>query len=212
MKIVAVNGSPRNNWNTSKILQSALEGAKSAGAEISMVHLYEIDFQGCRSCFACKRIGSPSYARCGYKDGLAPVLKQVLEADALFLGSPIYFNDVTGAMRAFLERLWFPGLAYDKDNSVLYKKRILTKMFFTMNVPREGCHEELMRNLKGVTERIVGPVEMMEVIDTLQFDDYSKYVSGKFDPLEKKKRYETEFPKDCSRAYEIGKRSVHESL
>lgn len=54
MKIMAINGSPRKNWNTAKILQSAMKGAEAAGAETELVNLYDLSFCGCKSCFACK--------------------------------------------------------------------------------------------------------------------------------------------------------------
>ena len=41
MKVIAVNGSPRKNWNTATLLQKALEGSKSVGADTELIHLYE---------------------------------------------------------------------------------------------------------------------------------------------------------------------------
>ncbi|MDR0651866.1 MAG: GIY-YIG nuclease family protein [Synergistaceae bacterium] len=45
MKAIAINGSPRKNWNTAKILAATLDGAKSAGAETELVHLYDMNFK-----------------------------------------------------------------------------------------------------------------------------------------------------------------------
>ena len=56
MKLLAINGSPRKRWNTATLLEKALEGAASRGAETELVHLYDIDFKGCVSCFACKTL------------------------------------------------------------------------------------------------------------------------------------------------------------
>ena len=51
MKIMAFNGSPRKkNWNTVTLLEHALQGAASAGAETELVQLYDLDFSGCISC------------------------------------------------------------------------------------------------------------------------------------------------------------------
>ena len=63
MKIIALNGSPRKNWNTALLLENALKGAKDAGAETEMVHLYDINFKGCISCFLCKRQNSKYYGK-----------------------------------------------------------------------------------------------------------------------------------------------------
>ena len=67
MKVLAVNGSPRKTWNTSTLLKNALDGAASQGAETELVHLYELGFKGCISCFACKTKGGKSFGRCAVR-------------------------------------------------------------------------------------------------------------------------------------------------
>ena len=108
MKVIAINGSPRKNWNTATLLQKALDGAASQGAETEIVHLYELNYKGCVSCFACKTKNGRSYGRCAVKDDLTPVLKKVEIVDAIIFGSPIYYGSVTGEMKSFMERLLFP--------------------------------------------------------------------------------------------------------
>ena len=61
MKLLAFNGSPRKKWNTAQLLDHALKGAESEGAKTRLYHLYDLDFNGCISCFACKRAGGKSY-------------------------------------------------------------------------------------------------------------------------------------------------------
>lgn len=53
MKALFINGSPRKNGNTAKLLQRAMEGARDAGAEVEMVNLYDhsLNYKGCMSCF-----------------------------------------------------------------------------------------------------------------------------------------------------------------
>ena len=64
IKAIFVNGSPRKKWNTFKMLESAMNGAQEAGAECEMVNLYDIDFKGCKSCFACKLKNSKTNSVC----------------------------------------------------------------------------------------------------------------------------------------------------
>ncbi len=113
MKIMALNGSPRKKWNTAILHKKAIEGAASQGAETSLVHLYDLHFKGCISCFACKTRGGKSYGTCAVQDDLTPIYAEIKKAEAIILGSPIYFGDVTGELRSFLERLLFPYLVYD---------------------------------------------------------------------------------------------------
>jgi len=64
MIVIGINGSPRKNWNTAKLLAKALEGAASQGADTKLVCLYDLVFKGCTSCFACKLIDGPHNGRC----------------------------------------------------------------------------------------------------------------------------------------------------
>ncbi len=61
---------------------------------------------------------------------------------------------------------------------------------------------------EGVATRIFGYSESLYSTDTYQFDDYSKYVSDRFDPAEKAKRRAEVFPLDCEKAFEMGKKFV----
>ena len=92
MNVIGINGSPRKQWNTATLVAKALEGAAAKGATTELVHLYDLDFKGCKSCFACKTRGCKSYGKCILNDELAPVLEKIAAADALAIGSPIYFG------------------------------------------------------------------------------------------------------------------------
>ena len=82
-KIIAVNASPRKEWNTGTMIREAAKGAESAGAEVRVYDLYKLEkFTGCISCFGCKR---PEHSgKCICRDGLAPVLEDIRTADVLF--------------------------------------------------------------------------------------------------------------------------------
>ena len=71
MNVIAFNGSPRKKWNTATLLKKALEGAASQGAETELIHLYDLAFKGCISCFACKTKGGKNYGRCTRKSQTA---------------------------------------------------------------------------------------------------------------------------------------------
>lgn len=209
MKILGINGSPRKNWNTGTLLNKALEGAASQGAETEIIHLYDLEFKGCISCFACKRINGKSYGKCAVKDDLAIVLKKVEKADAMVLGSPIYFGEVTGEMRSFLEKLFFQYLIYDKEKTILTPKKMATCFIYTMNVPEQFMkvigYEEKIRNYEKSLERFFGTsAESLIVSDTYQFDDYAKYDTTSFNVEAKVKRREEVFPIDCQKAYDLG--------
>jgi multimeric flavodoxin WrbA len=210
MNIIALNGSARKNGNTAMLLEKALEGAASRGAKTELVHLYELDYKGCRSCFACKTRGGKSYGSCAANDGLSPVLKRVREADALILGSPIYFGTVSGEMKSFMERLLFSVLAYTDPPASLFPRKIRTGFIYTMNATEEqldsyGIDRHVALN-ESYLKRIFGASESLLSFDTYQFNDYAKVVADRFDPEKKAKRRKEVFPKDCERAFEMGVR------
>ena len=138
--IFAINGSPRKNGNTAQLLQKALEGAASVGAEVKLIQLADLNFSGCRSCFACKKLANPS-SSCILKDDLAEILKELLQADGIIMGSPIYFGAESGLYRNFLERLFFPMLRYTNPPSSRAEKRIDFGFIYTMNVPENVMDE-----------------------------------------------------------------------
>ena len=213
MKAIAINGSPRKNWNTATLLSKALEGAASVGAETEMIHLYDLNYKGCISCFACKLKEGKSFGHCAVKDDLKPVLEMIDEqADALIIGSPIYFGMVTGMTRAFMERLLFQYLVYDSNYSSLFDRTIASGFIYTMNVTAEGMkqrgYEQCMQNTELAANRVLKGTapRTLYVNDTFQFDDYSKYETSAFNAEEKMKRRKEEFPKDCQKAFELGRR------
>ncbi|WP_337997604.1 flavodoxin family protein [Oleispirillum naphthae] len=212
MKVMAFNGSPRKDWNTATLLGKVLEGAAARGAEVEMIHLYDLAFTGCTSCFACKTKGGKSYARCAARDGLTPVLARAAQADALVLGSPVYLACVTGEMKSFMERLLFPYLAYDKARSSLFPGKVRAAFVYTMNVTEAEMKERgytvhIDSNARFL-ERVFGNCEILTACDTWQFADYGRVVSDYFDTGRKIRSRQETFPADCAAAARLGERLV----
>jgi multimeric flavodoxin WrbA len=211
LKLIAFNGSPRKGWNTATMLKHAVEGAAAAGAETETVHLYDLQYKGCRSCFACKTKGGKSYGKCSMKDDLAPVLQRVEEADAIILGSPIYWGRVTGEMASFMDRLLFPYLVYANYGETLYPKKIRTGLIYTMNVTEEqrlssGYDVHLNTN-ERVMGKTFGSAETLCSHYTLQSDDSGRFlVSGETEM--RMQRRKDQFPEDCKKAFDLGVRLV----
>ena len=216
MKVIAVNGSPRKNWNTATLLEKVIEGARSQGAKTSLVHLYGLNFRGCISCFACKKRGGESYGTCAVKDDLTEIYAEIKEASALILGSPIYFGDVTGIMRSFLERLLFPYLAYESPPRTLFPRKIRTAWIYTMNAPEESAkrldYDRLFSANESVMRMVFGHSESIMSYNTYQFQDYSAMVADRFDVEQKEKRRREIFPIDCQKAYDMGVALTKKSL
>ncbi|MGE5237754.1 MAG: flavodoxin family protein [Chloroflexota bacterium] len=216
MKVVAFNGSQRKKWNTATLLGKALEGAASQGAETELIHLYDLTFKGCKSCFACKTIGGKSYGRCAVRDDLTSILRRIERADVIVLGSPIYFGAVSGEMKSFMERLLFPYLTYTNPPESLFPRRIKSAFIYTMNVTEEQMKEYGYAQHIGLNERVLnlifGAAESLLSFDTYQFKDYSKVVASRFDPGKKAMRRKEVFPADCRKAFDLGARLAAKEL
>lgn len=212
MKLLAINGSPRKNRNTASLLQKIAEGAASKGAESELVHLRDLKFVGCVSCFECKRVGGASYGACAVKDGLTDVLVKAAEADVLVLGSPIFYGTETSFMRAFMERLHYPTMIYKKENRFLSRHKKGTALVYTMNVPQELMarmgYDDVIAAAKARMEGSFGSCELLLSCNTKQFDDYGKYEVDIFDVNEKLRRHEEVFPEELRLAFELGQNLV----
>lgn len=212
MTIYAINGSPRKTNNTATLLSEALAGAHAAlpGVETELIHLYSYNFNGCVSCFECKRLGGKSYGRCALRDETSPLLDKLTQADGLIFGSPVYFHGITGKLRMFLERLLFPYLVYDADYSSLAPRRMPTAFIYTMNVPHEVMlaqkYPDAFRPMESFLERLFSKPETLYANDTYQFSDYSKYKVECFSEAEKAHHRERQFPIDRRNAFELGQR------
>jgi len=219
MEVIAFNGSPRKTWNTATLLQKALEGAASKGATTKLIHLYDLDYKGCKSCFGCKTKGGPSYGKCAVKDDLTPTLKNIESVDAVILGSPVYFWGVSGEMKSFMERLMYPFYPSKKDNDpvrTLFPKTINTGFIYTMNAPEERMknvigYDRQISVTEGFLKSIFGRSESLVCCDTYQYDDYSKIDQNKHDPEKKAARHKEQFPQDCQKAFEMGERFATKS-
>ena len=142
MKALIINGKPRKNRTTIKMLDRAMEGVVEAGAETELIHLYDYNVKGCVSCFACKLKDAKTNGVYAIKNELRPIFEKAHEADVIVMGSPIYFSYPTGVLRAFMERLMFPINSYnpksDEDGKMhgsLSDKFVPTAMIYTMGCP-----------------------------------------------------------------------------
>ncbi|MBQ3060616.1 MAG: flavodoxin family protein [Desulfovibrio sp.] len=212
MRLLAINGSPRKNWNTAQLLEQVVAGAKTAGADAELVHLRDLKYTGCVSCFSCKKIGGPSYGRCVLQDELRPVLDKAHEADVLVLGSPFYFSTESAFMRAFEERLWFQYHLYSNIKPSMSPRKKATALIYTMNVRQEEMpaygKDRIVATAKRLMEHMFAPCEVLLSCDTLQFDDYSRYDTDRWDAKAKQERHNTVFQQELKDAHALGQRLV----
>jgi len=101
MRVVAFIGSPRPLGNTAAVVREILAGAAGCGAETKIYDLNTVHFRGCQGCRICKTQGS-----CILQDDMAEMTGALLAADALVIGSPVYYGQVSGQLKLFMDR-WY---------------------------------------------------------------------------------------------------------
>ena len=203
-KVVVVNAGPRMGWNTDTLLTEAAKGAESKGAGIIRFDLFRLEkYTGCISCFGCNK--EKNKGKCVCKDGRAPVLDAIREADGLMIGSPNYLSEMTASFRALYERLIFQNLTYNMEMPCCNQRRIPVLLIMTSNAP-DTMYTNRRENYQKTLNGFIGPTEVLVAGDTLQLKNYDKtdWPWSMFDPKTKKQRHETVFPEEMKKAYEMG--------
>ena len=211
-KIIIIDGGPRKNFNTASMLQKFAEGATSVSdkIEVKTVRLYGLDYKGCMSGMACKGKGKASNV-CKFKDALTPVLEEIAEADGLVLGSPIYFGDVTGQMRTFLERLAFPWLSYN-DYSLTAPKRMPVVLMETMNGLPERNNSQGYGSMEYCIQTALGEPEHLVAYNTYQVKNYERFELASFSEEAKRQWRDEHWEQDLQKAFDAGKRMAEKIL
>jgi len=97
--VVAVIGSPRRRGNTVALVDAALEELERCGCRCSRIMLAELHINACDGHENCGEL-----AECALDDDVADVLEKVYAADGLILASPVYYENVSSQMKAFMDR------------------------------------------------------------------------------------------------------------
>lgn len=109
MKAIAINGSPRPGGNTEIMLKKVLEPLEAAGWSTEYLRIGGKPVRGCLACMKCVE---KQNRRCVIEDDVVnDYLERMYVADAIILGSPTYFADVTSEMKALIDRAGFVALA-----------------------------------------------------------------------------------------------------
>ena len=118
MKVLAINGSPRKNGNTKLVIERVFHPLQEAGIETEFFQLGGKPVHGCTACGKCRQVKD---GRCHIKnDTINLAIEKMLEADAIILGSPVYFADVSTEMKALIDVAGY----VTRGNGHLLKRKI----------------------------------------------------------------------------------------
>ena len=105
MKVLIINGSPRKQGNTFLALSEVAKTLEQNGIEAGFV---QIGAKPVRSCIACGQSGEKNMGRCAFDDDICNrVVEKLDSADALVVGSPVYYGQPNGAVLSLIQRMFF---------------------------------------------------------------------------------------------------------
>ncbi len=103
MKVLAINGSPNPKGNTAAMLQETLRICEEAGHTTELYQAGGRAVRGCTACGGC----SKNIGRCATDDWMNELYPKMAAADAILMGSPTYFADLTPELKAVIDRTGF---------------------------------------------------------------------------------------------------------
>lgn len=118
MKIVGISGSPRRSGNSEILLDRALEGAASAGADAEKIVLNELEIRSCQECGGCDKNGV-----CVIPDDMSHLYKTLDKADAVIVASPIFFASLSAQTKMMIDRFQCEWMAKYMLKKAMRKKR-----------------------------------------------------------------------------------------
>lgn len=100
MKAIGIVGSPRKNGNTEIMISHCLKAIAEEGLETEIIQLAGMNITGCKGCGYCFK----HQGECATKDDMQAVREKMVAADAIIVGSPVYFGSSTALVKGLLER------------------------------------------------------------------------------------------------------------
>ena len=105
MKAIGISGSPRKDGNTRILVNHCLEAIAEEGIETELISLAGLNIAGCNHCEYCYE----HPGECSIKDDAQPIIEKMKDADAIIVGSPVYYGSATALVKGLLERTAYPN-------------------------------------------------------------------------------------------------------
>lgn len=131
-KILAINGSYRDDGITDQVVETMLNLLKATGADTEVVTLRDYPVEFCHNCRQCTQTPGDTPGKCVLNDGMQELIDKIEQADAYILASPVNLGSVTAIFKRFMERLivyaywpWGRNTPKFRKQGVANKKAVL---------------------------------------------------------------------------------------
>jgi multimeric flavodoxin WrbA len=189
IKVLVINGATREDGNTDVAIENFNDGLKRGGCVIHTVCLRETRIANCIGCGKCAK-----ESKCSHSDDMTKIRKMIVKSDVLVFASPLYFCEVTGLMKTFLDRLYFFYQPENKHFVSGKKALVLTTMGEKeVGIETEVLEEFYKRFFHALGISLVDMVfftDLMEKGEIRLRTDYLEkaYYAGRSLPIRLKKR------------------------
>lgn len=146
MKILSINGSPRNGGNSDVLCQQFIKGAEETGHSVSEIRLSEKKISPCLACYHCLEGGH----ECAIKDDMADIQQKIIDADVILLATPIYFYSLSAQMKIMIDRC------------LPHYREMKNKQFYfivTAADPQHDAADEALASMRGFLRCLPESVE-----------------------------------------------------
>lgn len=133
-KVIGIFGSPRPDGNSDILLNHAIQGAASGGADIEKIIVRDLQISPCNSCSGCFEKGV-----CVIDDDMKKIYPKLVEADGIMVASPIYFMGLSAQLKALIDRCQaFWARKYILNSSIREDGRIARGFFIATAARNTG--------------------------------------------------------------------------
>jgi multimeric flavodoxin WrbA len=172
MTLLAICGGLREESNTNKLVKII---AESSGLDYELVELGKLTINPCTGCSNCMM----NEGKCAIEDDMQGLYEKMLDADAIILGSPTYFKDMSGAVKCLIDRsiaLFYRGIGpmYDPDMPFMGQRPLAGKPGVVVTTVAGAGHEEAIASMTfcmGEAHRLNLVEKLPEVIAMNDVDD-----------------------------------------
>ena len=169
MAIIAVCGSLRKESNTNKLVKKV---ADASGFDYELINLSGMEIKPCTGCGECIM----NEGTCIINDDMNPLCDKLMKADALIIGSPTYYMDISGAIKCFIDRsmpIFYRGVGpdYSPDLPVLGKRPLAGKPAVTVTTVAGSGHERTKETLKIFVDGINKMQLAAEIAEAIGMND-----------------------------------------
>ena len=118
MKVIGFNGSARKDGNTAILIRKVFDELEAEGIETRLINLGAQSVNGCLACMKCFENKDGHCVQ--VKDPLNDWVDEMAAADGIILGSPVYFANISGQIKCFMDRAWMVARA----NGSLFRRKV----------------------------------------------------------------------------------------